>query len=120
MNGEVFPVCKWKVFHLSEMRCRGGGPLEAEVLEAEVPAAEVPWRSRRRRSAHAETNQLLTHGRIEGVTGDEDHCSGADDQTPPPPPPPSLISPEKRSKGRTEGLQRSRLETPCGTGSISS
>ncbi|CAL8235335.1 unnamed protein product, partial [Boreogadus saida] len=50
----------------------GGGPLEAEVpwrrwspggggpLEAVVPA---PWRSRRRRSAHVETNQLLTHGR---------------------------------------------------------
>ncbi|CAL8404233.1 unnamed protein product [Boreogadus saida] len=60
------------------------GPVE--VLEETAPAVEDGWGIRR--------------WRIEGVTGDEDHCSGADD---PPPPPHSF--PEKRTDLRPTAQQ---------------
>ncbi|CAL8292536.1 unnamed protein product [Boreogadus saida] len=62
------------------LEAAGGSNLEG--LEAVVAS----WWARRRR-------QLLIQ--IEGVTGDEDHCSGADD--PPPPPPPTHLSGEASS-----------------------
>ncbi|CAL8305861.1 unnamed protein product [Boreogadus saida] len=73
------------------------GPVEVqavgpvEVLEETVPAVEDGWGIRR--------------WRIEGVTGDEDHCSGADD------PPPPLIFPEKRPHG-AGGQTSSSLKRP--------
>ncbi|CAL8279078.1 unnamed protein product [Boreogadus saida] len=59
------------------------GPVE--VLEEMVPAVEDGWGIRR--------------WRIEGVTGDEVHCSGADD-----PPPPTHLSREASSWCRRSNL----------------
>ncbi|CAL8398931.1 unnamed protein product [Boreogadus saida] len=97
---------------------RGGGRLRAEVLGGgSVPAAVGPWSVPEAEVVSEAENSttLLTHGRIEGVTGMKITAQGAEDQTPPPPFLSSLGEEEQRTD---RGLQRSRLETPCGTGKL--
>ncbi|CAL8295762.1 unnamed protein product [Arctogadus glacialis] len=77
-------------------RRRPGGPGRG-VLEG---PAEASWRARRRRPGGPGGGVLQgPPALIEGVTGDEDHCSGADD-----PPPPTHLSGEASSWCRRSNL----------------